>query len=92
MKKRLFVVDVNGFGQVAMLESDLDKICKKYDMQKTRITRPIGMGIVSCFPERIQYCKRMSWIQSIILCFKISYGLRYNLFSNYVKCGWAIED
>ena len=91
--KRLFVVDVTGYSYTAVLEHDLDKVCKdKYDMEKIRIERPLGrFELVSLFPEKIQYCKRLSWIQAIILMFKIGYSLRHNLFVNHIKCGWAIE-
>lgn len=81
---RTFVVDVNGRGAAIMLESDLDRILKKYDMEKVRICDPAMYGILqNPFPTRLQYTKTMSW--------KIGYSLKYSLFLKDIKMGWAID-
>lgn len=89
---RTFVVDVNGRGPATMLERDLDRILKKYDMEKVRVCDPAMYGILeNPFPTRLQYAKKMSWLKSLMVAWKIGRSLKYSLFLKDINMGWAID-
>lgn len=88
---KTFVIDVNTKG-ACFVEPDIDKVVSGMGFEKVRVAEPYMYGLLkNPFPNHIQWTKKMGWLESMFLSYKIGKALKYNLYYKNVKVGWAEE-
>ena len=85
---KTLVVNVKGHGSI-FVESSIDRVAKRYGMEKIRVRVDPLLG--SVLPTHIQYALKCGTLKAIWIVAQTMIETRYCICKDCISYGWAIE-